>query len=199
MQVQDALLEGFDGSGLRRLARVELQVDLDSIVSGDNLVERVFELVQWAERTDYIFALVDGAKSQNPTNKDIDALWRASQLWRNPPVVGQAAILTTQRLTGVQLEELQGALVSAYSSVDELRMMVRIQLSENLDTIASGQNLRVLVFNLITWAEQIGRIDDLITRCLSAKLWKSDSTEVSTDVVRQYANFIGAESGNLGI
>ena len=41
-------------------------------------------------------------------------------------------------------------------------MMVRIQLDEILDAIAGGENLRVQIFNLVSWAERNGRVDDLI-------------------------------------
>ena len=66
------------------------------------------------------------------------------------------------RLSGKQLQQIQEALLDAYSSVDELRMLARFELSENLDAVAGGANLRVVVFNLLTWAEQHGRLPDLI-------------------------------------
>ena len=66
------------------------------------------------------------------------------------------------KLTGKQVQEIREALLDAYGSVDALRIMVRIELDETLEAIAGGENLRVLVFNLITWAERTGRVDDLI-------------------------------------
>ncbi len=65
-------------------------------------------------------------------------------------------------LTGRQIEQLQEALIDAYASRDALRMLVRIELEQNLDVIAGGENLRVLVFNLISWAEQTGAVVQLI-------------------------------------
>ena len=44
--------------------------------------------------------------------------------------------------------------------------MVRIELDESLAEISGGAGLRVLVFNLITWAERTGRVDDLIQGAL---------------------------------
>lgn len=41
-------------------------------------------------------------------------------------------------------------------------MLARIELEQNLDAIAGGDNLRVLVFNLIMWAEQTGVVAQLI-------------------------------------
>ena len=66
------------------------------------------------------------------------------------------------RLTGQQIRRIQDALLDGYSSRDELRMMVRVELDENLDAIADGENLRVLVFNLLSWAEQTDQVDELV-------------------------------------
>ena len=41
-------------------------------------------------------------------------------------------------------------------------MLVRLELDENLEEIAGGENQSVVVFNLVTWAERSGRIDELI-------------------------------------
>ena len=41
-------------------------------------------------------------------------------------------------------------------------MMVRIELNESLEAIADGANQRVVIFNLVSWAERTGRIDDLV-------------------------------------
>jgi sulfatase modifying factor 1 len=65
-------------------------------------------------------------------------------------------------LTGPQIEQLQEALLDAFASRDTLRMLARIELEQNLDAIAGGDNLRVLVFNLIMWAEQTGSVAQLI-------------------------------------
>src|SRR5262245_23551259 len=66
------------------------------------------------------------------------------------------------RLTGKQVKKVQDALLDAYATKDLLRIMVRVELDEKLESIADGENLRVLIFNLVTWAEQYGRVDDLI-------------------------------------
>lgn len=65
-------------------------------------------------------------------------------------------------LTGRQIEQLQEALLDAFASHGALRMLARIELEQNLDAIAGGENLRVLVFNLISWAEQTGAVAQLI-------------------------------------
>ena len=66
------------------------------------------------------------------------------------------------KLTGSQLQELQSALLSAYGSPSPLAQMVRIQLDQNLNTIVGGDNLGEIVFNLITWAERMGKLQQLV-------------------------------------
>ena len=53
-QIQDALLDAYDESDLRRMVRTRLDVNLDHVVGGGNLSEVVFNLVGWAECTDDI-------------------------------------------------------------------------------------------------------------------------------------------------
>lgn len=65
------------------------------------------------------------------------------------------------RLTGQQFGALQQALLDAFS-LDELRMMVRIKLGENLEVIASTGSLATIVDELIRWAERYGRLADLV-------------------------------------
>lgn len=67
-----------------------------------------------------------------------------------------------QQLTGKQIAKIQEALLDAYPARDDLRMMVRIELNETLEAIADGANQRVVIFNLVSWAERTGRSDDLV-------------------------------------
>ena len=55
-----------------------------------------------------------------------------------------------------------GGAAKRFPNNDELAMIVRLELNENLDAIAGGENLRVMVFKLVTWAESGGRIPNLI-------------------------------------
>lgn len=66
------------------------------------------------------------------------------------------------RLSGRQVEQIHEALLDAFASRDALRMLVRIELEEDLEAIAGGDNLRVVVFNLVNWSEQTGRVSQLI-------------------------------------
>lgn len=65
-------------------------------------------------------------------------------------------------LSGQQIGQLLNALLDAYPSRDDLRIMVRIELDETLEAIADGANQRVVTFNLVTWAVRSGRIEDLL-------------------------------------
>lgn len=65
------------------------------------------------------------------------------------------------RLTGIQLQEFQDALLDAYDE-EGLQEMVRVRLGRRLDTIVFGHNTRVKVFRLIDWAEKSGYTSDLL-------------------------------------
>ena len=84
-------------------------------------------------------------------------------------------------LDGEQFHDVVEALVDAYPSEAELVMMVRYKLNQRLAAIAMGDNLRVVIFNLITWAERHGRADELVrgaikqtpgNPALQASLWR---------------------------
>lgn len=65
-------------------------------------------------------------------------------------------------LTGAQIAQLLDALLAAYPRRDDLRLMVRVELGENLDAIAGGDTLRAVAFSLIEWAQRTGRVAELI-------------------------------------
>lgn len=66
------------------------------------------------------------------------------------------------KLTGLRVQQICDALSDAYPTRDALRMLLRLELDENLEEVAGGENQSVAVFNLVTWAERSGRIDELI-------------------------------------
>ena len=68
------------------------------------------------------------------------------------------------KLTGQNVQQICDALLDAYPTRDLLRMMVRVELDRNLEEIAGGENQNVVIFNLVSWAERDGRIDELIER-----------------------------------
>lgn len=66
------------------------------------------------------------------------------------------------QLTGQQIQHIRSALLDAYPTRESLTMMLREQMDEHLEVIAGGENLRVIVFNLVSWAERTGQVDELI-------------------------------------
>lgn len=66
------------------------------------------------------------------------------------------------KLSGQELEKLRNAILSAFPDKASLEMMVSIQLDKNLDEIAGGDNLQLVVFKLIKWAESQGKLKYLI-------------------------------------
>lgn len=68
-----------------------------------------------------------------------------------------------QRLNAEQFEALLDALLDAFPSVSDLRMLVRLKLDTNLSVIAGGNNLREVAFDLVQWADVNGKVDALLT------------------------------------
>lgn len=66
-------------------------------------------------------------------------------------------------LSKEQYAALQQALLSAYTR-DTLTRMLRFELDTNLNNIVGGSNFSEIVFNLIDWAEQQGRTQELIQK-----------------------------------
>lgn len=64
-------------------------------------------------------------------------------------------------LTGPQREQLKNALLAAATSVSALEQMVSLRLDENLAAITEG-NLSDRAFQLVTWAEAQGRLEELV-------------------------------------
>jgi hypothetical protein len=68
-----AILKAFDESGLERLARFRLGVNLWEIVARGPLQTVAFELLSWTERHNRWEDLIKGALAENPSNGDLAA------------------------------------------------------------------------------------------------------------------------------
>lgn len=66
------------------------------------------------------------------------------------------------KLQRQQFTALRNALLQAFPSYPELAMVVREELDENLAAITGGDNLAVITFGLIQWAESRGRVLELL-------------------------------------
>jgi len=74
-RLQAALLRAFtDRDQLRRMAWLELGVRLNEIAPNSNLQDSIFELIDWAERTDKIRELLTAAQTANPDNYALRAI-----------------------------------------------------------------------------------------------------------------------------
>ena len=71
------------------------------------------------------------------------------------------------KLTGPQFEKWQAAFIDAFD-IDSLRSMVRTKLGERLDTISKDSNLKVVVYELIGWAERTGNLNRLLDGAVAA-------------------------------
>jgi len=66
-----ALLDGYTPSTLAQLVRFQLNERLDAIAGGDNFSDRVYHLIDWAERTGQLPLLVAKAQAGNPGNPQL--------------------------------------------------------------------------------------------------------------------------------
>ena len=65
-------------------------------------------------------------------------------------------------LSSERRKKLRDALINAFPEKSSLEQMLWFELDKNLDTIASGDNLEAVVFNLIKKAEAENWVEDLI-------------------------------------
>lgn len=72
------------------------------------------------------------------------------------------------RLTGQQQAAFEQAIIDAFPSKDDLARVIQYRLSKNLDAIAMGDNLSIIVFKLIQTAQSQGWIETLIARAREA-------------------------------
>jgi hypothetical protein len=71
--------------------------------------------------------------------------------------------LKLEKLDSEQVLQLKQALLSAFPSPAKLKEMVRLGLDQNLDAIATGENLSEVVLKLIENAEASGKVKELLT------------------------------------
>jgi len=77
------------------------------------------------------------------------------------------------------------AILHAYPDKNDLAMMVRLELDENLEVIAGGENLNNIVFNLVTkWAIPKGKLKQLFQACCKDR---ADNPKLK-ELEKQYQN-----------
>ena len=62
-----------------------------------------------------------------------------------------------------QRQHLREALISAYRNESNLKIMLSDELDVRLNNIVSGENYNTIVFNLVDWADEQGRLEELIS------------------------------------
>lgn len=82
-QIRETLLAAFDDASLRQVVRIGLDKQLEHIAGGNNLTDRVFELVEWVSRHDGVAELVAAAYNHNSTSQDVQQLAAAVMGWPN--------------------------------------------------------------------------------------------------------------------
>jgi hypothetical protein len=105
--------------------------------------------------------------------------------WR----VDTAGVVDFRRLTGAQWAALQRALVEAFPSYQSLAELVRFRLSQNLNAIASSQNLNSTVYELIQWSQARGWTDRLF---YAARAEQPDNAALAEFGVAVVAPALGA-------
>src|SRR3954452_14692319 len=65
-------------------------------------------------------------------------------------------------LTPAQRRQIEGALLAAFPSEADLARLLLHQLDVPLPQVAARANLQQMVFELVQWAEALGRLRDLI-------------------------------------
>ena len=89
-QCTDALLDAFPTQdAFAEMLRVRLGRNLETLSFSDSIAHSIFQVVQSADREGWLLALIDAARSANPTNPALAAL--ADQLGIGSLAVGQAA------------------------------------------------------------------------------------------------------------
>jgi hypothetical protein len=81
-QLHQALLHSFDRAALRMMVRLQLNEDLDAVAGDDDLTTMVFDLITWAERTNRVGDLVNGALAANPANPELQQLAADYERWQ---------------------------------------------------------------------------------------------------------------------
>lgn len=114
------------------------------------------------------------------------------------------------RLNGDQCEEVQKALLSAFTDHEQLEMLVRFGLNQRLPEIAGTTDLQYSTFRVIDWAESHGELDKLIAGACRINpgnlelqmlqqhypLWKEQfQSGLATGTVEQQKQWFAAQMG----
>jgi hypothetical protein len=85
--IQRAILGAFTRDELKRALRIGMDVSFDDYAPDKGFSDQVWALIEWAVRQDRVKELVRCAHENNPSNRELSALWRDVQRWDE---IGQA-------------------------------------------------------------------------------------------------------------
>jgi len=91
------------------------------------------------------------------------------------PLATRAIYMTR---TGTQHKQLQSALLAAFDE-SGLRQLATFELNANLDHIAGGKDLTERVYNLVKWADEHGRVPELVSGALHQNPTSADLKTVA--------------------
>ena len=66
------------------------------------------------------------------------------------------------KLSKSEIKDLFEALQDGYRSYDDLRIMVRLNLNQNLEKIVLVRNIEIVILELIEWTESEYKLLDLV-------------------------------------
>ena len=99
-------------------------------------------------------------------------------------------------LNGENRRKLCQALMSAYPSITELKMMVYYELELDLDSITGGNNLEEVVFSLINRAESQGWLENLIRGAINHNPGTTVLRTVAEEFLQNTPNNLSASTVN---
>ena len=89
-------------------------------------------------------------------------------------------------LTGKQFQKLSKGILSGFSGAD-LEQLVRFELNERLDNIVASGALAEVVFELVTWGEQHGRTEELISALQRARPGNKEIQSIANELLQPAA------------
>ena len=87
-------------------------------------------------------------------------------------------------ISGPQSKKLTNALMDAFPDKASLEQMLSYELDKNLDSIAGGSNLQVIVFNLIKVSKAENWIEDLITAACNSNSGNSNLRAIAEELLQ---------------
>ncbi|MDJ0774664.1 MAG: AAA-like domain-containing protein, partial [Mastigocoleus sp. MO_167.B18] len=97
-------------------------------------------------------------------------------------------IFNDMNISGQQSKKLTNALMDAFPDKASLEQMLSYELDKNLDSIAGGSNLQVIVFNLIKVSKAENWIEDLIGAARSSNPGNTSLKAVSDEFLANHCS-----------